>query len=98
MAQVTVQIGGRGYPLSCRDGEEAHLVALAAHLDAKAAELGGTLGTLGETRLLLMAGLLVVDELFEARRGTPSAPPRDLAALAALTARAEALADALAPA
>jgi cell division protein ZapA len=90
MASVTVHIGGRAYPLSCRDGEEAHLTALAGHLQVKADELGTTLGKLSEPRLLLMAGILVADELFELRKAS-GAP--DLAGLAALAAQAEALAD-----
>lgn len=96
MGQLNVSIGGRTYPLSCRDGEEAHLTALAGQLDAKASELAGTLGALSEARLLVMAGILVADELVEAR-ATGRPDPSRLAALAALTRRAEALADSLAP-
>lgn len=91
MASVSVTIGGRTYPLACRDGEETHLTALAQHLQDKADELGAALGTLSEPRLLLMAGILVADELFELRKA--SGQP-DLTALAALAARVEALADA----
>ena len=91
MAALTVKIGGRSYPLACRDGEEAHLTALAQHLQDKADELGTTLGTLSEPRLLLMAGILVADELFELRKAS-GAP--DLSVLAALAAQAEAMADA----
>lgn len=96
MGQITVSIGGRGYPLACRDGEEAHLGALAAHLQAKADELQASLGVMSEPRLLLMAGILVADELFEARRtgGGGGATP-ELARLEALAAKAEAIAAAL---
>ena len=92
MAQIDVQIAGRSYPLACRDGEEAHLAALAAQLQAKADELATALGTMSEPRLLLMAGILVADELSELRKagGHP-----DLGRLEALAARAETLADAL---
>ena len=89
---VDVGIGGRSYRLTCRDGEAAHLRALAAHLQSKADELATALGTLSEPRLLLMAGLLVADELFELRQ---AGPQPDLTRFAELTARAEALADAL---
>jgi cell division protein ZapA len=92
MAQIDVTIAGRSYPLACRDGEEAHLTALAAHLQAKADELASALGTMSEPRLLLMAGILVADELSELRKA--SGHP-DLSRLEALAARAEALADAL---
>jgi len=92
MAQIDVTIGGRSYPLACRDGEETHLAALAAHLQSKADELASALGTMSEPRLLLMAGILVADELSEVRKagGHP-----DLSRLEALAARAEALATAV---
>ncbi len=92
MAQIDVTIGGRSYPLACRDGEEAHLTALAAQLQAKADELGQALGTMSEPRLLLMAGILVADELSEVRKAGGHA---DLSRLEVLAARAEALAAAL---
>jgi cell division protein ZapA len=92
MAQITVQIGGRGYPLACRDGEEGHLRELAAHLQRKADELAGTLGTMSEPRLLLMAGILVADELSEMRK---TGPAPDLTRFEALAAKVEALADSL---
>ncbi|MGI4877680.1 MAG: cell division protein ZapA [Janthinobacterium lividum] len=102
MGQVRVGIGGRSYPLSCGDGEEEHIAALAALLSAKADELTAAIGTMSEPRLLLMAGIQVADELFAARNGgaTASAAPEpkaapDDAAYAALLTRVEALAEAL---
>ena len=93
MGQITVRIAGRSYPLSCRDGEEAHLEALAATLEAKAADLTAAIGAMSEPRLLLMAGLQLADELFEARKGTPVATPD--ADYTALLGRVEALAAAV---
>ncbi len=99
MGQVRVEIGGRTYPLSCSDGEEAHIGALAALLAAKATELTAAIGTMSEPRLLLMAGLQVADELFAARHGGTTVAPADTpptavddARYAALLARVEALA------
>jgi cell division protein ZapA len=94
MGQVVVDIGGRTYPLSCRDGDELHLAALAADIADKANSLTGQLGQMSEARLLLMAALMVADELHEAKKGhfgLASADPR----IAALVARAEALAASL---
>jgi cell division protein ZapA len=94
MGQVTVEIGGRTYPLSCRDGDEPHLTALATGIAEKAERLTGQLGAMSEARLLLMAALMIADELHEAKKGhfgTAAPDPR----LAALVARAEALAAAL---
>ncbi len=92
MGQVIVEIGGRNYPLSCRDGDEAHLTGLAAGIAAKAKGLTSQLGQMSESRLLLMAALMIADELHEAKKGNFVADP----ALALLVARAEALAEALA--
>ncbi|MBA3897918.1 MAG: cell division protein ZapA, partial [Sphingomonadaceae bacterium] len=36
MAEVNLSIGGRDYAIACRDGGEAHLRAIAAHVDRKA--------------------------------------------------------------
>jgi len=100
MGQINVQIGGRSYALACRDGEEARLTRLAGHLDRKAADLKGALGSMSEPRLLLMAGILVTDELFELREGgtgaAPAAGGRDLTRqLVELAERVEALAEGL---
>lgn len=100
MGQVTVDIGGRAYSLSCRDGDEDHLIALGAGIAAKADGLTRSLGAMSEPRLLLMAALMVADELHEVRNGHGSAaqvvaPIPDVAAeaqLAAVLDRAERLA------
>ncbi|QYE34000.1 cell division protein ZapA [Polymorphobacter sp. PAMC 29334] len=98
MGQVRVGIGGRTYPLSCGDGEEGRITALAALLAAKADELTAAIGTMSEPRLLLMAGIQVADELFAARNGGATAPVAPAAGAAdderyaALLARVETLA------
>jgi cell division protein ZapA len=63
MAQVTVLVNGRNYTLACEDGEEEHLTALAAFIDSRVAELGRSIGQVGDARLMLMASLVVADEL-----------------------------------
>jgi len=63
MAQVTVLVNGRNYTLACEDGEEEHLTALANFVDTRVAELGGSVGQVGDARLILMASLVVADEL-----------------------------------
>ena len=101
MGTVNVEIGGRNYALSCRDGDEAHLVELAGGIAEKAQNLTLSLGIMTEARLLLMVALMVADELYEVRNGKlPSwAPPRPREPdtevtdkLASLLGRAEALA------
>lgn len=68
MAQISLSINGRSYLISCDDGQEAHLKRLGAFLDEKMTDLATAVGNVGEARLLVMAALLISDELFEARR------------------------------
>jgi cell division protein ZapA len=72
VGQINVTIGGRSYPLACRDGEEERLNRLAAHVDAKAADLQGALGQMSEPRLLLMSAILIADEFFDLKERDPS--------------------------
>jgi cell division protein ZapA len=81
MAQVTLQVGGRGYELACRDGEEQRLTMLAAMVDTKAADAARAVGSANEPRQLLLAALLLADELSELRAGAPD-PERQATARA----------------
>lgn len=67
MPLVNVMVNSRAYTIACDAGEEAHLKELAAHVDDKVKELIGTVGQVGDQKLLLMAAVLITDELFEAR-------------------------------
>jgi len=68
MAQVTATIAGRQFRLACEDGQEDHLQALAKDIDARITELRRKFGEIGDTRLTVMAALMVADELSEASR------------------------------
>lgn len=65
MAQVNVTVNNREFTVACEDGEEKHLNDLARYLDKQVQELAQSVGQVGETRLFLLAGLLVADELSE---------------------------------
>ncbi|HJS45682.1 MAG TPA: cell division protein ZapA [Rhizomicrobium sp.] len=65
MPLVNVMVNSRAYTIACDDGEEAHLKELAAHVDAKAREVLGSVGQVGDARMLLMAALLIADEYHE---------------------------------
>lgn len=67
MARVSITINGYSYDIACADGEEQHILDLAEVLNGKVGELVGAIGQAGEARLLAMAGLLMADELAEAR-------------------------------
>src|SRR5690348_9468646 len=66
MAHVNVSIAGRTYRMACGDGEEQHLVDLAARLDRKIDELRGSFGEIGDNRITVMAALTIADQLAEA--------------------------------
>lgn len=67
MAQVEIKINGRDYRIACEDGQESHLSSLAQYLDDKVGELVKEVGQIGDTSLMVMAGLLVTDELSDIR-------------------------------
>lgn len=71
MADVRLTICGRQYDIHCADGQEAHLTALAATVDAKARTVSG--GT--EARQLLFAALMLADEAQEQRHKLTEAMP-----------------------
>jgi cell division protein ZapA len=68
MGQVSVTLNGRTYRLECGEGEETHLVALAEYLGSHVDTMKRKFGQVGDDRLILMASLLVTDELWELRR------------------------------
>lgn len=63
MPQVTVTVNGRNYSVACGDGEEAHLLDLASYYDKQVKLLAEEIGNVGETRLLLLGGLMIADQL-----------------------------------
>jgi cell division protein ZapA len=65
MGQVNVTVNGRSYLVACDDGEETHVQDLARYLDKHVQDLAAAIGQVGETRLLLLAGLTLADELSE---------------------------------
>ena len=66
MAQVVVTVNGRAFPISCDDGQEARIRRLAQYVDSKIGEFVKTLGQIGEARLILLAALVISDELSDA--------------------------------
>ena len=67
MGQVAVTLNGRSYRFDCGDGEEARLAELAAFVKGRVEEIGRQFGNAGDERILLMAALLIADELWDAR-------------------------------
>lgn len=63
MPELDIQIGGRVFQVACQAGEEPFLRAAAALLDAEAQPLMAQAGRMPDSRMLLMAGLLLADRL-----------------------------------
>ena len=66
MAQIVVKVNGREFPMTCTDGQEARIRRLAQYVDSKVAEFTKTVGQVGEARLILLAALVIADELSDA--------------------------------
>ena len=65
MANVDIKFNNKDYLLSCDDGQEKNLKELAKHLDSKYNELKKNLGNIGESKLLLITAIHMVDDYFD---------------------------------
>ena len=65
MAQLTVKINGYAYNVGCEDGQEAHLQEMARQVEQRIENIKALGGQSGESRLLLLAALLMADELHD---------------------------------
>lgn len=63
MGQVTVTVNGRNFTVACDNGQEDHVAELAAYLDHHVQQLSDSLGAVGDARLMMLAGIMVADEL-----------------------------------
>ncbi len=68
MAEVSVTINGRVYRMACDPGQEDHLARLGRELDQRITQLRDSFGEIGDTRLAVMAAIMVADELAELKR------------------------------
>lgn len=68
MAQVNVTIDGKTYRMACDEGQEAHLEMLGARFDRYVGHLKEGSGEIGDNRLTVMAGIMVMDELVELQK------------------------------
>ena len=68
MANVNIKFNGKDYLLSCDDGQEESLKKLTSILDKKYSELKSKLGNIGESKLLLITSIKLIDEHFDLRQ------------------------------
>jgi cell division protein ZapA len=66
MADLTITINSTPYIVACDDGQEEQLRDLAAYISQKVDMVRKSVGNVGETRLLVLASLMVADELSDA--------------------------------
>ena len=111
MPKVDVSINGRLYAVACDDGQENRVRELADMVDSRVKQLTGPgpVGGVGETQILVLAGLMLADELSETKaavggheKPVPAAPALDaeeedllIAAVDHLTDRIGVIADRL---
>lgn len=65
MGHVNVSINGRQYRMACEEGQEERLMQLAEFLEQRIAVLRGKFGQVGDSRLTVMAALMISDELVD---------------------------------
>ena len=67
---VKIEINGVVYPVSCMTGEEDRLIESSKEVNKVIASLSNLSETIGETRLLAMASLILADQLIEKNKIT----------------------------
>ncbi len=94
MAQVTIRINGYAYTVGCEDGQEAHLGRMAVEIEQRINSIKAIGGQSGEARLLMLAALLLADELYDLRQSSAPKPEggERRARLRRVAARAEEIA------
>ena len=65
MANVNLKFNNKDYLLSCDEGQEESLRELAKYLDKKYDKLKKNLGNIGESKLLLITSIQMVDDYFD---------------------------------
>ncbi len=105
MAQVTIRINGFAYTLGCEDGQESHLIAMSVKVEERIDSIKALGGQTGESKLLVLAALLMADELHDQSKlldrlkaelqQVPQAEQEQRRRLAKLADRAEEIAEEL---
>jgi len=80
MPQVTVEVNGRAYRLSCGEGEQDHVLSLSKRIDRHSNSIELNKSPANEGRNMLLAALMVADELHE-REQRVTALEQEVAAL-----------------
>ncbi len=65
MAQLTIKINGYAYTVGCEDGQEQHLQAMCEQVEKRVESIKALGGNSGEARVLVLAALLMADEIHD---------------------------------
>jgi len=80
MGQISVPVNGRPFTLICDDGQETRIRRLAQYVDAKVSQFVANVGQVGDAKLLLLAALVITDELVDANEALQQERGRSAAA------------------
>jgi cell division protein ZapA (FtsZ GTPase activity inhibitor) len=69
MTDVNLLIHGRTYGVGCDDGQEKRVRELGQYIDKKVREIAGSGGVATEAHLMVLACLVLADEVFDLREG-----------------------------
>lgn len=72
MSKADILIRGKTISIACAEGQEAHIEELGRRFDARLQALEETVGDIGDMRLLVAAGLSLIDELDEVSSQSPA--------------------------
>ena len=95
MSQISVPVNGRSFTITCDDGQEPRIRRLAQYVDAKVGQFAASVGQVGEAKLLLLAALVIADELADANEALEQEQNRaspESGAVRGASKRAEAIA------
>ncbi len=65
---VTVRINGQPYQMGCDAGQEHHIEEMGKNVDMIVKQLVSSVGQIGDSRLLAMAGLILSDQVQSANQ------------------------------
>ena len=82
MAQVAITINGKHYSLACDDGQEERIRAAGALLSAGVGELAGQMERVNDLNLVVMASVMLADDLIREQAARKAEAPQDLEELA----------------
>ncbi len=64
MAEITLQIDGRNYPVACDDGQEERVYQLGAYVDQRIKEVAHAAAG-SRSQAMMLTSLLLADEVFD---------------------------------